>query len=85
MPILPDKTVWILMVLLTILDQDSNKKIKQLRDGLFPILKRYLEENTNTCVNIQMENIVNCINMMTKVYNIFMEMKRTSNSKRTTK
>ena len=80
MPILQDKTVWIMMVLITIFDLDSDDKIKHLRDGFSTILKRYLEENTKSSVILDSQNIVNCINTLPKLARIFLEIKKNFSS-----
>ena len=43
-PLFRDRTVLIIMLLLTIFDQDGDKTIKKINENLVSILIRYLEE-----------------------------------------
>ena len=77
MAVFKDKTVLILMVLITIFDLESDDQIKRIRDSYLLILKRYLEENTKNDAEFDMKNILKCIKAMPKVYKIFMGMSAT--------
>ena len=77
MAVFKDKTVMILMVLITIFDLESDVQIKRLRDSYLIILKRYLVENTKNDADFDMKNILKCIKALPKVYKIFMDMSDT--------
>ena len=77
MAVFKDKTVLILMVLITIFDLESDDQIKRIRDSYLLILKRYLEENTKNDAEFDMKNILKCIKALPKVYKIFMDMSDT--------
>ena len=70
-PILRDRTVLILTILLTIFDQVHDEKIEQLKDDFSTLLQRYLEEKEQS-----METISACINNLHKVCQIFKDLKR---------
>ena len=74
MAVFKDKTVLILMVLITIFDLESDDQIKRIRDSYLLILKRYLEENTKNDSDFDMKNILICIKALPKVYKIFKDM-----------
>lgn len=74
-PILRDRTVLILTMLLTIFDQDSDEKIKELKDYFYKLLLQYLDQNL-----LSMENISTCINNLSQVCKIFKDMRRQQSS-----
>eukprot|EP00090_Calanus_glacialis_P010437 TRINITY_DN18821_c0_g1_i1.p1 TRINITY_DN18821_c0_g1~~TRINITY_DN18821_c0_g1_i1.p1 ORF type:complete len:256 (-),score=48.58 TRINITY_DN18821_c0_g1_i1:68-796(-) len=74
-PILRDRTVLILTILLTIFDQVHDEKIEQLKDDLSTLLQRYLEEKEQS-----METISTCIDNLHKVCQIFKDLKRDENT-----
>ena len=69
-PILRDRTVLILTILLTIFDQVQDEKIEQLKDDFSKLLQRYLEEKEQS-----METISTCINNLHRVCQIFKDLK----------
>ena len=74
MPIFKDKTVLILMVLITIFDLECNESVKRLRNGYLAMLRRYLMENTKNDVEFDMQSILKCIRALPKIYKIFTDM-----------
>ena len=72
--IFKDKTVLILMVLITVFDLESDESVKRIRNGFLSILRRYLEENTKNDAEFDMQNIIKCIKALPRVYKIFKEM-----------
>ena len=71
MPIFKDRTVLILMVLITVFDLDSDDTVKCVHNMFLNILRRYLEEHTKNEVDFEMKNIQNCITALPRVYKIF--------------
>ena len=47
LPIYKDRTVFILMVLITVFDLESDDSVTRLRNGFFTILRRYLLARTH--------------------------------------
>ena len=80
MPIFKDKTVIILMILISVFDLEGDLSVKRIRNGFIGILRRYLEEITNNDVEFEMRNIFQCINGLSKLDSIFKDMKNSSKS-----
>ena len=76
MPIFKDRTVLILMVLITVFDLESNESVKRIKNGFLTILCRYLQEHGLNDVDFDMQNIINCISALPRVYKLFKEMSR---------
>ena len=75
MAVFKDKTVLILIVLITIFDLQSDDRINRIRDSYLIILKRYLVKNTKNNADFDMKNILKCIKTLPKVYKIFKDMR----------
>ena len=75
MPIFKDRTVLILMVLITVFDLDSDKSVKLINNGFMNILLRYLQEHTKNDVDFDMQNILKCITALPRLHKMFKEMK----------
>ena len=60
MPLFKDRTIFILMVLLTVFDLESDETVTKLRNRFLSILRRYLEDNTKNFVDFDIERIVKC-------------------------
>ena len=73
-PIFKDKTVIILMILISVFDLEGDQSVKRIKSGFFGILRGYLEEHTNNDVEFEMKNIAQCINGLPKLNNIFKDM-----------
>ena len=78
MPIFKDRTVIILMVLITVFDNESDESVKRIKNGFLTLLKRYLKENTKNNVDFDMQNVIKCFNTLPKFYKIFKEMRKES-------
>ena len=74
-PILRDRTVLILTMLLTIFDEDCDEKIKELKDYFYKLLLQHFDQNL-----LSMENISTCINNLSRVCKIFKDMRRQQSS-----
>ena len=74
LPIFKDRTVLILMFLITVFDLESDDSVTRLRNGFLTILRRYLQEQTKNDVEFDMQNIIKCIKALPRVYKIFKEM-----------
>jgi len=74
MPIFKDRTVIILMVLITVFDNESDESVKRIKNGFLTLLKRYLKEHTKNNVDFDMQNVIKCFNTLPKFYKIFKEM-----------
>ena len=74
MPIFKDRNVLILMVLITVFDMESDKSVKRIKNGFLTILRRYLQEHGLNDVDFDMQNIINCITALPRVYKMFKEM-----------
>ena len=79
-PIFKDKTVIILMILITVFDQESDKRVKRMQNQFLTILKGYLKENTKNSVDFDIQNVMRCISALPKFYNIFKETRKITNS-----
>jgi predicted CopG family antitoxin len=73
-PILRDRTVLILTILLTIFDQVHDEKIEQLKDNFSTLLQRYLEKKEQS-----MDPISICINNLHQACQIFKDLTRDRN------
>ena len=76
LPIFKDRTVLILMVLITVFDLESDESVKRIKNGFLTILRRYLQEHGLNDVDYDMQNIINCITALPRVYKLFKEMSR---------
>ena len=65
MPIFKDRSVLILMVLITV-----------LKNGFLTILRRYLQAHGLNDGDFDMQNIINCITALPRVYKLVKEMSR---------
>ena len=74
MPIFKDKTVIILMILITVFDLDSDETVKRIKNRFLNILKNYLDEHTMNEVGFDMQNINKCISALLSINRIFKEM-----------
>ena len=74
MPIFQDRTVFVLMVLIVIFDQEGSEDIRMLKQRFITILRRYLEENTQNDVLYDMQNIFKCIKRLPELLRIFRRM-----------
>ena len=70
-PILRDRTVLVLTMLLTIFDEVHDEKIEKLKDDFSKLLHRYLQEKEQS-----METISTCINNLHKVCQLFKDLER---------
>ena len=75
MPIFKDRSVLILMVLITVFDLESDESVKRIKNGFLTILRRYLQEHTKNDVDFDMQNVMKCITALPRVYKIFKEMR----------
>ena len=70
MPVFKDRTVFIMMVLLTVFDLGSDENVRKLRTRFLSILRTYLEENTNNYVDYDLERIIKCTKSMSTIHKI---------------
>ena len=70
MPVFKDRTVFILMVLLTVFDLESDESVRKLRTRFLSILRRYLEENTKNYVDYDMDRIIKCTKNLSLIHKI---------------
>merc|ERR550519_848219 len=73
-PIFKDRTVFIILFLISLFDQDQNQNIRQIKENLFSMLVRYLEEKSNCDVFIEMQNINRCLKTLPRLLEIFTHM-----------
>ena len=64
------------MVLITVFDLESDESVKRIKNGFLTILRRYLQEHGLNDVDYDMQNIINCITALPRVYKLFKEMSR---------
>ena len=81
MPVFKDRTVFILMILLSVFQREGDLEVECTRNVFLSILRRYLEEHNKTDVDFEMQNIFKCINALTKIHNIFTQMTNFTQSK----
>ena len=75
-PLFRDRTVLIIMLLLTIFDQDGDKTIKKINENLVSILIRYLEEKNINDVSFDMQIIIKCVEALPRLLKIFTDMSK---------
>ena len=64
------------MVLITVFDLESDESVKRIKNGFLTILCRYLQEHGLNDVDYDMQNIINCITALPRVYKLVKEMSR---------
>ena len=84
-PIFKDKTVITLMLLITVFDHKTDKRVKCIRNGFVSILQGYLQEHTINIVDFDMKNIIKCITALPTVYRIFRELREEPETVKTEK
>ena len=82
---LKDKTVTTLMLLITVFDHKTDKRVKCIRNGLLSILHGYLQEHTINLVDFDMKNILRSIAALPIVYRIFKELREEPETVKTKK
>ena len=75
-PLIRDRNVFIIMLLLTIFDQDGDKTINKIKENLMSILIRYLGEKTMNDVSFDMQIIVKCVESLPRLLRIFADMSK---------
>ena len=70
MPLFKDRTIFILMVLLTVFDLESDENVRKLRTRFVSILRRYLDENTKNNVEYDLERIIKCTKSTSTIHKI---------------
>ena len=74
MPIFRDRTILIFMLLLAILDQDVDRGVQKIKDNLLSMLRRYLEQKSESEANLNIHNIINCVKNLPRILRIFLGM-----------
>ena len=72
MPVFKDKTVFILMILISVFQLEGDVEVERSRNVFLSILRRYLEEQNH--VDSEMQNIFKCISALPRIHKIFKEM-----------
>ena len=75
MPIFKDRSVLILMVLITVFDLEGVESVKRIQNGFLTILIRYLQEHTKNDVDFDLRHVMKCISALPRIYKIFQEMR----------
>jgi hypothetical protein len=74
-PIFKDRSVLILMVLITVFDLETDESVKRIKNGFLTILRRYFQEHSKNDVDFDMQNVMKCISALPRFYKIIKEMK----------
>ena len=75
LPLLKDKTVITLMLLITVFDLESDERVKRINNVFLSILQRYLEEHTVNTVSSDMQNIVRCSSALPRLGRLLSELR----------
>ena len=70
MPIFKDRTIFILMILLTVFDLESEQTVTKIRNRFLSILRQYLVENTRNFADFDIARVIQCTQSLPKIYKI---------------
>ena len=71
MPVFQNKTVFILMVLLVMLDTEEQEEVGRIKKKIHTLLERYLSKCRKNSVEMEMKNIVRCIKSLPDMHALF--------------
>ena len=71
MPVFQDRTILLLMILLSIFDLENDENVKRVRKYVLSILRCYLQSKRKECLDVDMNNIMGCIKSLQKVLMVF--------------
>ena len=70
MPIFKDRTIFILVVLLTVFESESDQIVIKIRNRFLTILRQYLLENTKNFADFDMTKVIQCTESLPRIYKI---------------
>ena len=68
MPIFRNKTVIILMTLVMVFEDESDKSVTQLKNQLLSLLQGFLKKQTKNNLYFDMESVTECIKSLKRMY-----------------
>ena len=71
MPVLQDKTVLILMVLVVMCDMEGQGIVSKIQQNIYSMMARYLQKTGKFNVKREMQNIARCIQTLPTMHSFF--------------
>ena len=69
-PIFRDKIVIILMILITVFEDESDQSVRLLKNQLLLLLKRHVKKQTKNNFYVDMKNVSKCIKYLKSMFKI---------------